>query len=32
MTPLEIFVAVVMIAIWMTFDHLRISRQDRDRD
>jgi hypothetical protein len=34
MTPIEIGVAVVVIAIlvWMAFDQLRISRQDRDRD
>jgi type II secretory pathway pseudopilin PulG len=34
MTPIEIVVAVVVIAIlvWMAFDQLRISRQDRDRD
>jgi hypothetical protein len=34
MTPIEIGVAVVVIAIlvWMAFDQLRISRQDRNRD
>jgi hypothetical protein len=34
MTPIEICVAVVVIAIlvWMAFDHLQISRQDRNRD
>jgi Tfp pilus assembly protein PilE len=34
MTPIEIVVAVVVIAIlvWLAFDQLRISRQDRDRD
>jgi hypothetical protein len=34
MTPIEIFVAVVVIAIlvWMAFDQLRISRQEGDRD
>ena len=34
MTPIEIFFAVVLVAIlgWLTFDQLRISRQERDRD
>ena len=34
MTPIEIFIAVVLIAIlgWLAFDQLRISRQERDRD
>ena len=34
MTPIKIFIAVVVIALlaWLAFDQLRISRQERDRD
>jgi hypothetical protein len=34
MTPIETFVAVVAVAflVWITFDVIRLNRQDRDRD